>query len=298
MRLRDIMSTHPVVVGPGESPAELERLMAMAHVRHLPLVDGGRLAGLWVQTDEGPIVLLGPDAVHQASSDADADAALEALLAGSEAVVAWEEGRPAGLLTRSDVLDIVRQALSQGIGRHRPRPVVMRLIGPAGAGKTTLMIRTVALLRRVEAAVVQANATEHAEGPAIGGSPVVDAPEAHWRKGLADCVAALGDRQLVIVEDRDGPPMTGPGIGEDLQVVVVASGGVADVDPGALRDAQAVVVTRMDEAPDGFDLGAETARLRTGVPTLPVFGLAPGHDDRGLESWRAWVEEQVLPRAR
>ncbi|MEW6582973.1 MAG: CBS domain-containing protein, partial [Actinomycetota bacterium] len=222
------MSTHPVVVGPGESPADLERLMARARVRHLPLVDGGRLTGLWVQTDEGTIVLLGPDAVHQVSPDADADAALAALLTGRrEAVIAWEAGRPAGLLTRADVLDIVRQAVRRGIGRHRPRPVVMRLIGPGGAGKTTLLIRTLALLRHVEAAVVQANAAAHGEGAAIEGRPVLDAPEAHWRKGLADSIAALGDRQLVIVEDRDGPPRAGPGIGEDLQVVVVPAGEAA-----------------------------------------------------------------------
>lgn len=298
MRLRDIMSTHPVVVGPGESPAELERLMASAHVRHLPLVDGDRLAGLWVQTDDGPIVLLGPDSVHETTTDDDAAAALEALLGGREAVVVWEDGRPAGLLTRSDVLDIVRQAVGQGIGRHRPRPVVMRLIGPAGAGKTTLMIRTIALLRRVEAAVVQANAAAHAEGPAIEGSPVIDAPEAHWRKGLADCVSALGDRQLVIVEDRDGPPRPDRGIGEDMQIIVVPASAVADLQPGPLRDAQAVAVTRLDEAGEGFDLEAETVRLRAAAPGLPVFGMAPGHDDRGLEAWRAWVEEQVLPRSR
>jgi Ni2+-binding GTPase involved in maturation of urease and hydrogenase len=290
------MSTHPVVAGPRDSPDELERLMRTARVRHLPLVEEGRLAGLWMQTAEGPLVLLGPESVHQVPADSDVDAALEALFAGREAVVAVEGGEPVGVLTRADVLDIVRTAIGRGIGRRPCRPVVMRLLGPAGAGKTTLMIRTVGLLRRVEAAVVQTNAPAHAEGPEVAGAPVVDAPEAHWRKGLADCVAALGDRQLIIVEDRDGPARAGPGIGEDLQVVVVPAGDVRGLDPAGLRDAQAVVVTMMDIAPADLDLDAETERLRGANPGLPVFGLAPGHDDRGLDAWLAWVEGQVLPR--
>jgi Ni2+-binding GTPase involved in maturation of urease and hydrogenase len=269
--------------------------MRTARVRHLPLVEEGRLAGLWIQTAEGPLVLLGPESVHQVPADSDVDAALEALFAGREAVVAVEGGEPVGVLTRADVLDIVRTAIGRGIGRRRCRPVVMRLLGPAGAGKTTLMIRTVGLLRRVEAAVVQANAPAHAEGPEVAGAPVVDAPEAHWRKGLADCVAALGDRQLIIVEDRDGPARAGSGIGEDLQVIVVPAGDVRGLDPAGLRDAQAVVVTMMDIAPADLDLDAETERLRGANPGLPVFGLAPGHDDRGLGAWRAWVEGQVLP---
>jgi len=295
------MTTHPLVAGPRDAPEDLERLMASARVRHLPLVEDGRLAGLWMRTAEGPLVLLGPESVHQATADADMDAVLEALFSGREAVVAvegGEGGEVVGVLTRADVLDIARTAIGRGIGRRSPRPVVMRLLGPAGAGKTTLMIRTVALLRRVEAAVVQANPPGPGEGGVVAGAPTLDAPEAHWRKGLADCVSALGEHQLVIVEDRDGPAQTGPGIGEDLQVVVVPADGVGDVDPEGLRDAQAVVVTKTDVAGHDLDTDAEGERLRGANPGLPVFWLAPGHDDRGLEPWRAWVEGQVLQRGR
>jgi len=298
MRLRDIMSTHPVVASPGDAPGELERLMKAARVRHLPLVDGGRLAGLWMKTDEGPLVLLGPGGVETSSPDIDADAALQSLFSGREAVVAWEGDHPVGLLTRSDVLDIVRTAIGRGIGRRRARPIVLRLVGPAGSGKTTLMLRTVALLRQVEAGIVQVNAPAPSGDQHMGGAPVIDAPGAHWRKGLAACVNQLGDRQLVMVEDRDGPPEAGPGLGEDLQVIVVAASGLAGVEPERLRDAQALVATHMDEAPADFDLDSERARLTAGNPHLEVFALAPGHDDRGLSDWRAWIERQVLPRAR
>lgn len=296
MRLRDIMTTHPLVAGPADAPEDLERLMTSARVRHLPLVEDGRLAGLWMRTEEGPLVLLGPDSVHEAPADADVDALLDALFSGREAVIAVEGGDPVGVLTRADVLDIARTAIARGIGRRTTRPVVMRLLGPADAGKTTLMICTAGLLRRVEVGVVQANAPQAAEGT-VAGVPCVDAPGAHWRKGLADCVAALGDRQLVIVEDRDGPARTGPGIGEDLQVVVVPADGLAALDAQGLRDAQALVVTKMDGA-SGIDEKEESARARSANPELPVFFLAPGHDDRGLDEWRSWVEEQVLHRGR
>lgn len=298
MKLRDIMTSHPLIATPGDAPDDLDELMTQARVRHIPLVEDGRLAGLWMRTAEGPLVLLGPDSVHEAPSDADTGAVLEALFSGREAVVATEDGAPVGVLTRADVLDIARTAVARGIGRRTSRPVVMRLIGPEGAGKTTLMIRTTGLLRRVEAGVVQANAVAPAQGPEIEGAPSIDAPGAHWRKGLADCVAALGDRQLVIVEDRDGPARTGPGIGEDLQIVVAPAHAVPDLDPDGLRDAQALVVTKMDGAGPGSDMDAEVARLRSANAELPVFLLAPGHDDRGLDEWRAWVEGQVLHRGR
>jgi Ni2+-binding GTPase involved in maturation of urease and hydrogenase len=298
MRLRDAMTTHPLVATPDDAPADLDRLMESARVRHLPLVDDGRLAGLWMRTAEGPLVLLGPESVHEAPADADMDVVLEALFSGREAVVALEGGEPVGVMTRADVLDIARTAVGRGIGRRATRPLVLRFVGPAGAGKTTLMIRTVDLLRRVEAGVVQANASRPADGATVAGAPALDAPGAHWRKGLADCVAALGDRQLVMVEDRDGPPRTGPGIGEDLQVVVVAADDLAGVDPDGLRDAQAVVVTKMDVAASGGDADAACERLRAARPGLAVFCVSSDQGDRGLHEWGSWVEGQVLRQGR
>jgi Ni2+-binding GTPase involved in maturation of urease and hydrogenase len=96
----------------------------------------------------------------------------------------------------------------------------------------------------------------------------------------------------------DRQARTGPGIGEDLQVVVVPADGVEALDPGGLRDAQALVITKTDVAPEGLDLGAETGRVRAANPELAVFCLAPGHDDRGLDEWRTWLEGQVLQRGR
>jgi CBS domain-containing protein len=300
MKVEDVMTTRPLCVNPEERPAELSRLMDAARIHHLPLVAEGRLVGMWVATPEGPLVMLGPERVHETTPGADAKEAFAALLEGQEAVLVWDEGeRPAGLLTRADAMAILRSALDRGTGQRVIRPVVLRLVGPAGAGKSTLLLRTVERLRRCDVAVVQANAdvSESAPSGSMADAPVLQARDAHWRKGFERCVTLLGDAaQLIIVEDRDSPPELGPGLGEDMQVLVVRPGDLESISPGTLQDAQAVVVTQLDRAPAGFDLGRAAEELRTRAPHLPVFGVAVLHDDRGLDAWQHWLEGRVLSR--
>ena len=297
MKLHELMTTRPLTVGRDESPEELRRLMDAAQVHHLPLVDGDRLVGLWLATDEGPIVLLGPEQVHETTPDADVDEALQALMRGCEAVFAWRGGEPAGLLTRADVLRIARAGLAMGAGRRHPQPVVLRLVGPAGSGKTTLVIRTIPLLRRCEAAILEADTPRPAGegGRRLAGARVIEAPEAHWAHGLQERLADLNGVELVIVEDRVEPG-AGRGAGEDLRVLVVPAGEERELDEENLREAQAVVLTKLDAAPPGFTLPLARGRLRGQNRRLSVFGVAAARDDRGLQAWRDWLERQVLPR--
>jgi len=289
------MSARPIVVRDGEPPEDLRRLMEAGRVHHLPVVEGGRLVGLWTATEEGPLVMLGPEAVHETGPDVDAAEAMQALLSDSEVVLVWDAGVPAGVLTRADALALVRAALDRGMGRRHPRPVVVRLAGPAGAGKTTLLIRTLPLLGRLDVAVVQANAQERGEPAELGGARAVDDPGAHWRSGLQRAVERLSDAQLILVEDRDGPLEPSRGIGEDVQVAVVAAAECGEVLPVALEEAQALVVTRCDEM-QAPQLEALAEGLRERLHGVEVFGVAAGHDDRGLEDWARWVEGQVLSR--
>lgn len=300
MKVRDVMTPRPLSVGPDERPAELRHLMEAARVHHLPLISEGQLVGLWMATSEGPLVMLAPDRAFETTPDADAGAAFSALLSGSEAVVVWDDAAeaPVGLLTRADALKMVSKALSMGARRAGVRPVVIRFVGPADAGKSTLMLRTVHLMSRCEVAVVRADAPEAGteRGATLAGAPVMDAPQAHWRTGLAACIERLAGAQLIMVEDRDGPPRLGPGLGEDMQILVVPHDVVDAIDDDSLQNAQAVVVTRLDEAPQGFDLDEVRARLRRRSPHVPVFGVAAGHDDRGLDAWRRWLDGRVLSR--
>src|SRR5262249_61937521 len=93
MKTRDIMTPSPVTVGPKDRPAEIKRLMEAARVHHLPLVDQGRLVGLWLSTEEGPLVMVGPERGHEATPEADAEDTMAALLRGREAAAGGGGGQ-------------------------------------------------------------------------------------------------------------------------------------------------------------------------------------------------------------
>ncbi len=293
MRVRDVMSARPIVVGGGAT--EVRRLMDLGGVHHMPVVEGGRLIGVWVSTGDGPLVMMGPGHVHETTPEADAASAMRALSEGAEAVLVWDSGIPAGLLTRSDLMEVVRTAMGRGVGRRHPRPVVARLIGPAGCGKTTLIVRTLALLGRLEVAVVQGNADAGGGAGRLAGARVVDAPDAHWRAGLGRTVERLSDAQLILVEDRDGPLEPGRGIGEDIQVLVVPAASLAEMRTADLEEVAALVVSQADGQPEAA-LADMVGAVHRGRPGLRVFVTAAGHDDRGLEAWALWLEGQVLRR--
>ena len=253
-------------------------------MRHLPVVEAGRLVGVWTATGDGPLLLLGPERVHETHPDVDAAEAMEALLADAEVVFVWDAGVPAGILTRSDVLAMVRAALGRGIGRRHPRPCVLRLAGPAGAGKTTLIVRTLPLLGRIDTAVVQANAAEAGDAGALAGARAVDDPHAHWRAGLTRATDRLADAQLILLEDRDGPVELSHGIGEDAQVAVVPS-------PTSTRSPTRRSATRRRSSSRAWTRSPRTCRRgstrcarASRYPRLPG---RRGHDDRGLDAWGA-----------
>ncbi|MGD9696264.1 MAG: CBS domain-containing protein [Thermoleophilia bacterium] len=295
MKVRDVMTAHPILVRADEPAAELRRLMRAGAVRHLPVVEGDRVLGVWVSTEAGSLVMLPADHVGRADVDADAGDAMAALMGDAEVVLAWSDENPVGVLTRADALAIVRAAMARGTGRRHRRPTVMRIAGPAGAGKTTLIVRTLALLDRVDAAVVQANCAAPGDGEAIGDAPVIEEPGAGRPAGLSRAVDLLADRQLILVEDRDGPLDLSRGLGEDLQVGVVPAADADALPAERLTDAQAIVLTRGDELAEER-LAEIAAGLAARRPGLPVFPVAPARDDRGLAEWVRWVQAQALRR--
>ncbi len=249
--------------------------------------------GIWIATGDGPLVMLGPDQVHQTEAGADAAQALDALIAGAEAVLAWDGGVPAGVLTRADLRALVRRALAQGIGRRHPRPTVVRLAGPAGCGKTTLLMRTLGLLDRVDAALVQGNAEAAGEVAALAGGRGLDAPEVDRRIGLRKAIDKLADAQLILVEDRDGPHDAMGDVGEDVRVAVVAAIDLPGLAADRLEGVGALVATRADEASE-MDTEHALRSLRAGCPGLHTFAVAAAHDDRGLEAWSRWLEGRAF----
>jgi Ni2+-binding GTPase involved in maturation of urease and hydrogenase len=229
--------------------------------------------------------------------DGDAATALESLMREHEAVLVREGDQPVGVLTRTNVVTLLRLALGHGLGRRPRHPVVLRMIGPAGAGKTTLLIRTLPRLRHCEAAVVM---TDEAPSPAapeerLGGAPVVHEPRAGWRMSLYGWIEQLAEAQLVLIEDTGALPYLGGAAMDDILVLVVPAGLEGEIAEGALHHTAGVVLTRLDSAPAGFDLAAARDRLRSVNPHLAVFGTAASRDDRGLDEWADWIEQRVLP---
>lgn len=299
MRAKDVMTSHPILVSAAEQDRDaLRRLMHDADIHHLPIVENGLLLGVWVETGEGEVVMLGRERVQEVSSDASADVGVRALMGDAEAVLVRDAGLPVGVITRSDVLGIVRTAIGRGIGRRHPRPTVVRIAGPAGAGKTTLIMRSLAYLGQFDAVVVQANLAAVDDAGALirpdGVREVVE-PSAHWRSGLDRVVARLADAELILVEDRDGEIDLAHGIGEDVQVAVIPVADVAGLSPLQLADAQAVVVTHADSLPADA-LAEAVAAVGARCPGLQIFPVAAAAEDAGLEPWVRWIAMQVMRR--
>ena len=300
MRAKDVMTSHPILVSAAEQDrAALRRLMEDADIHHLPIVEDGHLLGVWVATGDGRVVMLGRDRVEEISSDASADAGMRALMGDAEAVLVRDAGLPVGVITRSDVLGIVRTALGRGIGRRHPRPTVIRIAGPSGAGKTTLIMRSLAHLGQFDAVVVQANlGPDDAEdgGPAgAAGVREVVEPSAHWRSGLERVVGRLADAELILVEDRDGELDLAHGIGEDVQVAVVRAADAGSLSALQLSDAQAAVLTAADGL-EPEEVASIVAAVEQRCPGLAVFVVASVQDDAGLDPWVRWLSMQVLRR--
>jgi len=290
------MSIEPVTAGKDTPPDVVRRLMEVGRVHHLPIVEGERLVGMWVATDAGPVVLR-PDRLLEASPDVDALEAISMLI-GGEAIVATSGGAPVGILSRTDALDLVRAGLASTRPGSAP-PLVLRFVGPPQSGKTTLLLRTIPRLRHCQVGVIEANPDpprKRLPSP-VSGAVVTHAPEAHWRKGFRRAIEHIGRVDIVLVEDRDQPPRAGIGLGEDVQVVVVPAADLGTIHLPSLAEAQAVVLTKPDDAP-GFDVAAERTRLRRAHPDLAVFVIGPGDDDPGMIAWQQWLEARLLQHRR
>jgi hypothetical protein len=295
MRVSDVMSARPIVVTSKSRRETVRRLMEAADVHHVPVIDDGRVAGVWLASREGPLILLGPEHVDQTFPEADAEEAMTSLIEDSEAVLVWDAGVPAGIVTPSDLRTVVRDALRAHVGRRYGAPVVALICGASGSGKTTLLTRTLALLPDVEIGVVQGNAK--ADGPPVEllGVRSIDAPQAHWRSGLRRAVKRLAGAELILAEDLDGPVDPEMNAGEDLQIVAVDARDVAAYEDRRLDRASAVAICRADEG-EPAEIDAAVRAMRERRPNLPVFVLAPGHDDRGLEEWAEWLHGQLRGR--
>lgn len=128
--VQQYMSVAPVVISSDRTLAEAHRLMRERKIRHLPVVDHGRLVGVVSQRD---LYLLGTlkgvdpgteivaEAMTQEPYAVPPDAALEAVAAAMAdgkfgCAVVVDRGSVIGLFTTVDAL----RALAAVVGRRRP----------------------------------------------------------------------------------------------------------------------------------------------------------------------------------
>lgn len=293
MRVDEIMTRRPLTVGPGRSREDVRELLADARIHHMPIVDGERLVGLWIGHDDGTVAMLGSDEVTILDPTEDAAEAVRAILEGQAAVLALEDGRPAGLVTSDDVRRLALAALTHGLHSRAHAPVVVRFVGPPGSGKTTLLLRTIGLLR--ECSIGMVRPTRAAGDPEISAdAPVFEDPSADRMSGLMRGIAALGPVRILFLEDRPGVDRPRWGLGESLLVVVSEPDDVSTLSADLISECAALVITQREGGSSAEDAAAE-ARARR--PGMPVFTVDAEGDAEGLREWSRWLRARVLPEA-
>src|SRR5262249_62276775 len=115
----------------------------------------------------------------------------------------------------------------------------------------------------------------------LAGAPLVDAPNAHFRRGFHEALGQMAGVELVAVEDRDGPPvLSDRGLGETVRVLVVTPADALEIPEDSLAEADAVVVTKLDRAPPELAPERLARALCRHHPAPLVGGVAAGPDGR------------------
>lgn len=185
--------------------------------------------------------------------------------------------------------------------------VVLNLIGAPGAGKTSLLEKTISALKTdFHLGVLEGDiyTTRDAERIAKCGVEVVQINTrgaCHLDASLVRKAALqlpLKELDAILVENVGN--LVCPAefdIGETAKVAVLS---VAEGDdkvekyPLVFRESKAVLINKMDLLPlmDGFDLGRMERELKQVNGSLRVFKVST-RTGEGLEEWYSWVRELV-----
>jgi len=200
----------------------------------------------------------------------------------------------------------VRLAEDNAALLHAMGIVVVHLLAPPGAGKTSLMLRTVeSIAGRLRPAIVQGSLSastdpsplDELDLPSVqvstGGQPYLDANM--LRQALDEL--PLADVDLVLVEEIG--TLTSPAgrsIGAKLRVVIASLPQGEDCPlryPEPFAHADAIVLNKLDLLPH---LEFDRTRFRQAVRRLnanaPIFELSC-RSGEGLEPWWTWLLEQA-----
>ncbi len=199
------------------------------------------------------------------------------------------------------------QSVAQEIRRTlSSRTLVLNLLSSPGAGKTTLIERTIAALKdELRFAVVEGDLTTTLDADRVAAYevPVVQINTAggchlEARQVMAALSQlALKDVDVLIIENVGNLVCpTAFDLGEDAKVVVTSLTEGDDKPlkyPGAFVAAQVIVINKLDLAPY---LPVSLAKLRAAIATIhphaPVIALSCT-TGVGFDAWLDWIREAV-----
>ena len=184
--------------------------------------------------------------------------------------------------------------------------LAVNLIGSPGAGKTTVLERTVEGLKgRVSLACIEGDpyTTRDAERIAALDCPVVQINTqggCHLDASLVSQALEqvdLNAAELLLIENVGN--LLCPSqydLGEHLTVVVLSVTEGADKPekyPAAFQRARAVIINKVDAlALTDVDLDAVSASIRRFNPQAEIFPLS-ARTGEGVDAWLQWLEERV-----
>lgn len=141
MLVKDLMSVDPLVLSVDETIVVAELLMNMAHIRHLPVVKGGRVVGLVTHRDllgacsallsrpssdledrkyEMAVAEVMQVDVRTIDADVDMRDAIEVMIDHKYGCLpVTDQGRLVGILTEADFLKFAKRELDQRDARKR-----------------------------------------------------------------------------------------------------------------------------------------------------------------------------------
>lgn len=186
---------------------------------------------------------------------------------------------------------------------ERANVLAVTLLGSAGAGKTSVIARTVqALAGRLRVGVVEsaaATAVDRRRVQQAGAVDVVQSGAGDTGRGAADALPTALDRldlqaiDLLLIEHDGGLVWPAPWAHDPAVRVVIAS--VADGDDKPLKYAatfeqcDAVVLTKIDLRPYvDFELGRFYDGVRACNPSANLFELDCRHN-RGFDDWAVFL---------
>lgn len=199
---------------------------------------------------------------------------------------------------------MLANALRKELARHGI--LALNLIASPGAGKTTLIERTVsALSDELRFAVIEGDLTTSLDAERIvaAGAPAVQINtgggchlEARMIHSALDQLSLDGVDVLIIENIGNLICPTGWDLGEDAKVVVASLPEGDDKPlkyPGAFATAQALVINKVDLEPY---LSAKVEKLRENAlrinGDLAVFAVSCLTGE-GLENWLDWIRDQL-----